>query len=114
MPQGGKPAVFELVLAQNFQMLSGSASVDGRALTLENPHLSGDQLSLALIDAASATRYEYSGRISGHAINGTLRVAGAAAQRQLEWEAARTELGTPAHTLLKKPTMQELQEKMLP
>ena len=36
------------------------------------------------------------------------------AQRQLGWDAARTELGTPAHALLKKPTMQELQEKMQP
>ena len=46
--------------------------------------------------------------ITGHlvrnAISGTVRVSGAAAQRQLEWDATRTELGVPAHTLLKQPT----------
>ena len=33
----------------------------------------------------------------------------AKAQRQLEWTAQRTELRQPAHALLKKPTIQELQ-----
>ena len=101
-------------LAQNFQAISGNATVDGRALTFGNARLSGENIAFELTDAADRTRYEFSGRIVAHNISGSVKVAGAAAQRQLDWEGARTELGTPAHALLKKPTMQELQEKMQP
>ena len=111
---GGKPAVFELLLAQNFQTFSGSAAVDGRALGMGNARLSGENISFELTDPADKARYVFTGRIVGHNISGGVQVHGASVQRQLEWDAARTELGTPAHALLKKPTMQELQEKMQP
>ena len=110
----GRSALFELSVAQNFQMLTASATLDGRALTVANARLAGEQISLELQDVAGSTRYEFSGRLVAHNISGGVRVTGASAQRQLEWEAARIELGTPAHALLKKPTMQELQEKMQP
>jgi hypothetical protein len=114
LPVAGKPAVFELTVAQNFQMITGNASVDGRALTLSKARLAGEAITFELADARDGTRYEFSGRLVAHNISGSARVVSAAAQRQLEWDAARTELGTPAHALLKRPTMQELQEKMLP
>lgn len=113
-PVAGKPAIFEMTVAQNFQMISGSASVDGRTLTLSKARLSGENVAFALADASDGTRYEFSGRIVGHNISGSVAVQGTSAQRQLEWDAARTELGIPAHALLKRPTMQELQEKMQP
>jgi 2-polyprenyl-3-methyl-5-hydroxy-6-metoxy-1,4-benzoquinol methylase len=114
LPQAGRNAVFELSVAQNFQMLTANATLDGRALTVANPRLAGDQISFELQDAVGSARYEFSGRIVAHNLSGGVKVVGATAQRQLQWEAARTELGTPAHALLKKPTMQELQEKMQP
>ena len=95
-------------------MLTANATLDGRALTVANPRLAGDQISFELQDAVGSARYEFSGRIVAHNLSGGVKVVGATAQRQLQWEAARTELGTPAHALLKKPTMQELQEKMQP
>jgi hypothetical protein len=114
LPVGGKAAVFELTLAQNFQKIAGSATVDGRALALNNPRLSGDEMTFELADARDGVRYEFGGRIIAHALSGNVRVLGAAAQSQLGWDATRVELGTPAHTLLKRPSMQELQEKMQP
>jgi hypothetical protein len=110
----GKPAVFELMVAQNFQKISGNATVDGRVLVFSKAQLSGEDVAFELTDARDGARYEFSGHIVGHNISGSVRVTGAAAQRQLEWDAARVELGTPAHALLKRPTMQELQEKMQP
>ena len=112
MPVAGKPAVWEMTIVQNFQKISGSVNVDGRTLPLVNPRLSGEDIAFELSDGA--TRYEFAGHITLHSLAGCARIAGATTQSQLGWEAARVELGTPAHTLLKRPTMQELQEKMQP
>ena len=109
MPLAGRPAVFTLSLAQNFQVVTGSVSIDGNTWPLESARLRGADLSFAVSDARAKTRYEFSGHIAGQGIAGAVRVAGVNAQRQLEWNAARTEMGYPAHASLKKPTLQELQ-----
>ena len=113
MPVNGEPADFELMVSQNFQTITGSVMVGGNAWTLDNARLSGVDISFTLNDPRAATRYEFAGRIAGRGITGTARVAGPASQRMLEWDATRTELGTPAHALLKKPELHELmlQEK---
>ena len=108
LPVADQPAEFELMVSQNFQTITGGAMVGGDVWRLENARLSGVDISFALVDPRAATRYEFAGRIAGHGIMGTARVAGAASQRPLEWNATRTELGTPAHALLKKPELQEL------
>jgi hypothetical protein len=105
----GKPAVFTVNIAQNFQAISGSVNVDGNSWPLENGRLTGEEIHFTVNDARSQTRYEFNGHIAGQAITGAARVAGVNAQRQLEWDAARIEPGAPAHALLKKPTLQELQ-----
>ena len=110
LPVSGKPAVFDLVVAQNFQMIKGSLLVDGQALPLENPRLLGEAISFTVNDPRARTRYDFTGRIAGRGIAGEVRVAGPSAQRQLDWEASRTESGVPAHTLLKKPALQDLQQ----
>ena len=109
MPLAGKPAVFTLDIAQNFQSITGSVRVDGNAWPIENSRLRGDDIGFTVVDPRDKTRYEFSGRMAGPGIDGAIRVVGVSAQRQLEWNAVRTELGTPAHALLKKPTLQELQ-----
>ena len=108
LPVADKPVDFELMVAQNFQTITGSVMVGGNAWTLEKARLSGVDISFTLIDPRAATRYEFAGRIAGRGITGTARVAGSASQRPLKWDATRTELGTPAHALLKKPELQEL------
>jgi protein-L-isoaspartate O-methyltransferase len=105
----GKPAVFSLSVAQNFQSISGTVSVDGATWALENARLRGEEIAFSLIDPRDKTRYEFSGRIAGQAITGAVQVSAANAQRRLGWDAARTELGAPAHAALKKPTLQDLQ-----
>jgi hypothetical protein len=107
LPVAGKPADFELNVAQNFQQISGSLTAGGAAWPLENARLRGEEISFSAYDKAAVVRYEFAGRISGNAMTGVVRVAGPAVQRQLEWNAARTEIGTPAHALLKKPELRE-------
>ncbi len=110
LPAAGKPADFELSVAQNFQTITGSMRVGGNSWPLESARLRGEDISFTAQDKSAALRYEFSGRISGNAISGTVRVTGATAQRQLEWEAARTVLGAPAHAALKKPELREFQQ----
>jgi hypothetical protein len=112
MPLAGKPAVVNMSIAQNFQSITGGMGVDGNNWPIENARLRGEDISFSVNDPRDKTRYEFSGRIAGQGIAGTVRVAGVSAQRQLEWSATRTELGTPAHALLKKPTLQELQQQV--
>ena len=112
MPVADKPAVFNLNVAQNFQSVTGSVEINGATIPLEKARLRGEDISFVLNDVRSKTRYEFTGKISGRNIAGTAQVASANAQRRLEWDAVRTESGTPVHALLKKPTMQELQKKL--
>ena len=108
----GKPVDFELAVSQNFQTIKGNLNVSGRAWPLESARLQGEEISFSTYDKAAALRYEFTGRIYNNAVNGTVRVAGPASQRQFEWDATRTELGTPAHALLKKPGILELKQQL--
>jgi hypothetical protein len=112
LPLAGKPADVDLTLAQNFQRITGTVTAGGGAWPVENARLTGEEISFVVHNRTAAVRYEYSGRIFRNAISGTVRVTGAAAQHQFGWEATRVELGVPAHALLKKPEMQELQQQM--
>ena len=106
----GKTSVFNLKVAQNFQMITASMNVDGAVWPVENARLRGEQISFGAIDPRDKSRYQFTGRIVAHDISGQVIASGPSAQRQLEWSAARTELGTPAHALLKKPSLDELQQ----
>ena len=112
LPLAGKPADFELFVNQNFQSITGKLLVGGNEWPLENARLQGDEVSFSAHDKAGAVRYEFAGRIYNHALTGTVRTAGPAAQGQFEWNAVRTELGTPEHALLKKPGIVELKQQM--
>ena len=105
----GKQATFDLDIVQKFQEISGTVSFNGTSAPIENARLTGEEISFTVADARDKSRYEFSGRLTGGRIVGDMRVVAANAQRQLEWTAQRTELRQPAHALLKKPTIQELQ-----
>ena len=110
VPAGsGKPVSFTCSLAQNFQSVSGDVTIDGRTLPLENVHLRGEDLQFTVNDPLAKARYEFAGHVGSAQITGTVRIASTNAQRQLEWDASRTEPGAPAHAALKKPVLQELQ-----
>ncbi len=111
-PMAGKAVDFELTLTQNFQAIAGSVIIAGKPLPLVNPRLRGEAISFAIEDKGAGLRYEFAGRLAGQNINGSMRVSGATTERQLEWDAARIELGQPAHAALKPPTLQELQQRV--
>ena len=113
MPVDGKPAVLRhWTSSQNFQAITGSVAGRRHRLGSSKTHgCSGEDISFTVNDPRAKTRYDFSGtdRRSRH-YRCSARGRRERAQRQLEWDAARTEPGDPAHALLKKPTLQELQQ----
>jgi hypothetical protein len=102
----GKPVEFELALRQNFQVIEGTLRAGASTVAVENARLSGE--SIAFSAAAGGTRYEFSGRIYNHAIEGTVRIARGTNTRELPWSAARSEIWEPRHASL--TTEQALKE----
>ncbi len=68
----------ELTLRQNFQMVEGALMVGDKSLPLANGRLRGDQISFRAGGA------EYTGRVSGNRIEGTLKGGSAGS-----WSAAK-------------------------
>jgi SAM-dependent methyltransferase len=64
LPQG------ELALKQNYQMISGILKTGGNMTPITNAKLTGDQI------AFTAGNAQYSGRVSGNTIQGTIRSGG--------------------------------------
>jgi len=60
----------ELKITQNYQKISGTLEVDGKALPLNNALLQGDRISFSISESNPIQR-EYSGRISGNTITGS-------------------------------------------
>src|SRR5262249_36337561 len=71
-PVAGKAADFDLVVNQNFQMITGKLMAGGNEWPIENARLQGEDISFAAQDKAANVRYEFSGHIYNHAINGTV------------------------------------------
>ncbi len=87
----GKPQSYEMVLEQNFQTISGVVRAGGRSVKLQDAKLRGDQISgsfTAEINGA-ALKHEFSGRVAGGSIEGSVKLTGSRSQRQVEWSAAR-------------------------
>ncbi len=94
-----------LSVTQNFQVLDGSLMVGEQRFALRNARLTGEQIAFEAVDAGGTARYRFAGRITGHAVTGGAHVPGGG---ELPWDGTRTELGSPAHALLKKPELHEL------
>ncbi len=78
LPQG------ELTLKQNFQLFSGTLKSGSNTMPITNGRLRGDQISF------SAGGAQYTGRVSGNAIEGTVKSGGS----NSKWSATRA--GKPA------------------
>src|SRR2546422_1465708 len=74
LPQG------ELSLKQEFQMISGTLKSGSQTTPLSNGRLRGDQISF------SASGAQYTGRVTGNAIEGTVKSGGSNGK----WSATRT------------------------
>ena len=73
LPQG------ELALKQEFQMISGALKAGGKTTPVTNGRLNGDQISF------SAGAAQYTGRVNGNAIEGSVKSGGSNSQ----WSATR-------------------------
>ena len=99
---GGKPQAYELTLEQQFQTISGMVRIGGRSIKLQDARLRGDQISFnfsADING-SPLKHNFSGRVAGITIAGTVELSGSRSQAQLEWNAVRgARVSYPGHSL---------------
>jgi SAM-dependent methyltransferase len=86
---GSGPKDYELMLRQNYQNVEGVVRLDDKMGQLRNVKLNGDRLSFSVIELTSGTntiRRDFTGRVNGSAIEGTVKHPGGEAK----WTAART------------------------
>jgi hypothetical protein len=90
---GAAAVDYELTLSQTFQMLEGKALVGGQPGRLESGRMRGDEIRLMLTAEAGGRtlRHEFSGRVDGDAIIGTMKLPGGGA---LDWRATRVKRGS--------------------
>jgi hypothetical protein len=81
---GNGPKDYEVALRQQFQKVDGAARLDGRLGQLRDVNLRGDQISFTVLDADGARR-DFSGRVSGNAMQGVVKLPGGEAK----WSATR-------------------------
>lgn len=97
----------ELALNQNFQQIEGTLTMDGRSATIQSAKLTGDDVSFTAEFAVNGqpTRYEYTGHIFNHAIEGRATVQRSATGAPIPWNAARTEVWQPKHANAQPPVI---------
>jgi hypothetical protein len=91
LPVSGKPLAYELKLEQKYQVITGSASVGGRAVRLQDARLRGGEIRFAFTTEVngSPVKHEFTGKVAGEAVTGSVRLSGARLQGQHEWNARR-------------------------
>jgi len=94
----GKPVEFELAVQQNFQVIEGTLKARGSTARMENARLAGEIIGFSAV--VDGTRYDFSGRITNHAIEGKARMTRGVESRELAWSAVRTEIWEPRHASL--------------
>ena len=94
----GRPADFELVLQQNFQMIEGTLTTARRRSAKVESRLVGE--TIAFKAELGGAQYEFSGRISGDAIEGKARVTARGRTLELPWNAKRVESWDARHAKL--------------
>ena len=107
----GRPVVFDLMLDQTFQKVTGALTIDGAHAMLESATLDGNRLHLVAVTDADPpqARYEFTGEIINHAIEGGARVIRGGKQEEMSWAAARIEAWDPRHFALRHtPPCQEM------
>ncbi len=85
----GPAGLYELQIDQVFQKITGTLSAGGKRVSLDKAALTGNNISFeAVLDRG---RHEFTGKVINNAIDGDMRVTGAAGTTQA-WNATRTEL----------------------
>jgi hypothetical protein len=92
LPAGGAATAFEVTIAQRFQRLEMTASIDGAKAAVGNAQLRGDEIRFSLTRERGPATFEFAGRIEGDTLAGTVR-SGMPAEATAEWKALRAERG---------------------
>lgn len=89
-PNGGRQV--ELNLGQEFQVINGTARIDGAEVPVENGRVEGDRLvfSITYPTGGEGSMQTFSGRINGDSIQGTTNDQGSGSASPRTWTAERT------------------------
>lgn len=88
LPSPTGPVDYTLQLRQQFQKVSGTATVNGKAASLTDVQLSGNQLNFTIQAQEQTPTVRFNGHLSGDSIRGT--ASGLAANKSEDWKADRT------------------------
>ena len=89
--KGAKARIYEVVLEQTFQMLTGRATVGGRDVPLQHLRLAGEEIGFSITAdlGAGPVKHEFKGRVEGEHLGGSAALSGARSQGHYEWNATR-------------------------
>ncbi|MEO7726179.1 MAG: methyltransferase domain-containing protein [Burkholderiales bacterium] len=82
---------YDLEMRQKFQEIDGLARYDKKVAGLWNPRLRGDRVSFVIVDDSGSldSNLYFEGRVSGDAMEGTIKRGVGNAQTQIPWRAVR-------------------------
>jgi hypothetical protein len=91
----GKPVPYELSFEQSFQILEGNMR-SGNDSTLVRGRLNGDAITFIAQPTGSPgnQRHEFTGKVNGDTIDGTVKIGEGSAMREAKWTAKLTQRGT--------------------
>lgn len=91
LPVAGKPLSYEFSFEQKYQMVSGSARVNGRAVKMQSARLRGADLSFGFTAEVNGmpVKHEFNGRYDGGRIVGQVLLSGSRLAASVEWVAER-------------------------
>jgi Methyltransferase domain len=86
----GKETAVEIMFDQNFQILGGTLRA-GSEIVVLNGRVKGDEVKFTTESKGSpgGERHEFSGRVSGASITGTVRIGEGETAREAKWSAKR-------------------------
>jgi len=91
----GKPVSYLFNLEQNYQLVHGTVRVGDHDIKMPQVRLAGDQITFKLdvLIAGKPVTHQFSGRISGGAIDGNVTITGGSGRKVIPWKAMQTERG---------------------
>lgn len=92
---GRQTLALDLDFGQRFQMLSGKALVNQKPAELMSGRLRGDEVTfwLSTGSGAASVRHEFTGKVAGDTISGTVRIHAGKTVEQAPFSAKRTRMG---------------------
>lgn len=90
-PVSGKPQTYEFMFEQKYQVLGGSAQVNGRPVKILDAKLRGAELTFSFTAEVNGApvKHEFSGRVDGGRIIGQAVLSGSRLTARVEWIAER-------------------------